>query len=121
MSVFSFDHLVLNVADAEKSLAFYCNELGLAPVRVDLWRNGEVHFPSVRIDDYTIIDLVETARSGENVNHFCLVVEPSFFDKLIASGRMLAEPELRYGARGDGMSAYLQDPDGNVLELRHYS
>ena len=32
------------------SLAFYVDALGLAPVRVDEWRAGEVLFPSVRVD-----------------------------------------------------------------------
>ncbi|MFI0791923.1 VOC family protein [Micromonospora rubida] len=48
--VTGFDHLVLTVADVERSLAFYCGTLGLEPVRVDRWRAGEAPFPSVRID-----------------------------------------------------------------------
>jgi catechol 2,3-dioxygenase-like lactoylglutathione lyase family enzyme len=29
-------------------------------------------------------------------------------------------PDTRFGARGDGMSLYVKDPDGNTVELRHY-
>ena len=47
--VTGFDHLVLRVADVERSLDFYCGTLGLAGDRVDAWRAGEVLFPSVRI------------------------------------------------------------------------
>jgi len=120
--VTSFDHLVLNVSDTERSLAFYCDELGLSPVRVEEWRRQEVFFPSVRVDDTTIIDLVAMARSGENADHFCLVVEPQDFDELKRSGRfeVVDGPDRRYGARGDGTSLYVRDPDGNTVELRYY-
>jgi catechol 2,3-dioxygenase-like lactoylglutathione lyase family enzyme len=29
-------------------------------------------------------------------------------------------PVRRYGARGEGLSVYIRDPDGLVVELRHY-
>ena len=122
LRVTALDHVVLNVADVERSLAFYCGELGLAPVRVDEWRRGEVFFPSVRVDSQTIIDLVALARTGENADHLCLVVEPIDLDALKASGRfeVVDGPDVRFGARGDGASLYVKDPDGNTVELRHY-
>ena len=117
------DHVVVNVADAEKSLAFYCGELGLEGVRVEEWRRGEAPFPSVRVSEGTIIDLFELPRSGENVNHFCLTVEPTDFEQVKATGRfeVLDGPGKRFGARGEGMSLYIRDPDGNTIELRYYT
>lgn len=122
MKVIGFDHIVLNVADAEKSIAFYCEELGLTPERVEEWRRKEVFFPSVRIDEHTIIDLMETPRTGENANHICLVVEPADFDAIKASGRLdvVSGPGTRWGAQGDATSIYVKDPDGNLVELRYY-
>ncbi len=116
------DHVVLNVADVERSLRFYLDELGLTPVRVDEWRAGEVFFPSVRVDAGTIIDLLPLPREGENVNHYCLVVAPIDFDAVVASGRyeVVDGPDIRFGARGDGTSLYIKDPDGNTIELRYY-
>ncbi len=120
--VTGFDHVVLNVADAEKSIAFYCDELGLKPERVDEWRRKEVFFPSVRVDGHTLIDLLEVPRTGENANHICLVVEPADFDAVKASGRfeVVDGPDTRWGARGDATSLYIKDPDDNVVELRYY-
>ena len=120
--VTGFDHVVLNVADAERSIAFYCDELGLKPERVEEWRNKEVFFPSVRIDEHTLIDLLEVPRTGENANHFCLVVEPADFVAIKASGRfdVVDGPDTRWGAQGDATSLYVKDPDGNVVELRYY-
>ncbi|HVM39463.1 MAG TPA: VOC family protein [Acidimicrobiia bacterium] len=122
VTVRAMDHIVLNVADVEASLRFYCEELGLEGVRVDEWRRQEVFFPSVRVDEGTIIDLLAVPRTGENVNHFCLVVEPTDFEALKASGRFEVTdgPDRRFGARGDGMSLYIRDPDGTVVELRYY-
>ena len=120
--VTGFDHVVLNVADAEKSIAFYCDELGLQPERVEEWRRKEVFFPSVRIDERTLIDLLEVPRTGENANHICLVVEPADFAAIKASGRfeVIDGPDTRWGAQGDATSLYIKDPDGNVVELRYY-
>lgn len=125
------DHIVLSVADVERSLRFYVEELGLRPERVEQWRLAEVFFPSVRIDDHTIIDLFAQPPAGDgnsppapgrNLDHFCLVVDSTDLDALARSGRfeVVDGPARRWGARGDGTSLYVRDPDGNVVELRHY-
>lgn len=122
ITVVGLDHVVFTVDDEERSLAFYCEELGLAPVRVDQWRRHEAPFPSVRVDAATIIDLLGGPRTGENVDHVCLVVAPVDFEAIKASGRFVVVdgPARRYGARGEGTSLYIRDPDGNVIELRYY-
>ncbi|MFF3646534.1 VOC family protein [Streptomyces sp. NPDC002564] len=125
MRVIAFDHLVLNVADIERSLAFYTGPLGLEPVRVREWRDGQVPFPSVRVSPTTIIDLVvpgADAPKGSNVDHICLVVEPLDWQQVIDSGdfTVLEGPGKRFGARGTALSLYVQDPDGNTVELRWY-
>jgi catechol 2,3-dioxygenase-like lactoylglutathione lyase family enzyme len=122
VKVTELDHLVLDVADVERSLAWYTDVLGLEPMRVDEWRRSEIPFPSVRISPSTIIDLLPVDPSGENVNHFCLVVEPTDFDALAAGGdvEVVSGPGTRFGARGDATSLYVLDPDGNTVELRYY-
>ncbi|MEV5516561.1 VOC family protein [Streptomyces flaveolus] len=125
MRVIAFDHLVLNVADVERSLAFYTGPLGLDPVRVEEWRDGKVPFPSVRVSPTTIIDLVEAPADGErgsNVDHICLVVEPLDWQQVVDSGvfTVLDGPGERFGARGTAVSLYVEDPDGNTVELRWY-
>jgi catechol 2,3-dioxygenase-like lactoylglutathione lyase family enzyme len=120
--VAGLDHIVLNVADTERSLAFYVDKLGLEGVRVEEWRRKEVFFASVRVDPTTIIDLLEVAPDGRNVDHFCLVIEEQDLQALADSGRfeVVDGPDQRFGAQGDGTSLYVRDPDGNVVELRHY-
>src|SRR5262245_21931229 len=81
LKISAMDHIVLNVVDIERSLAFYTDVLGLGPERVEAFRRGEVGFPSVRISESTLIDLMRvdasTVREGvaHNLNHFCLVAE----------------------------------------------
>jgi catechol 2,3-dioxygenase-like lactoylglutathione lyase family enzyme len=116
------DHIVLRVADVERSLAWYREMLGLDGVRVDEWRAGRVPFPSVRVDDGTIIDLLAAERAGENLDHLCLVVDGADVDAVVADPRfaVVEGPGWRFGARGDGWSVYVVDPDGNTVELRTY-
>src|SRR5687768_5468032 len=74
MRVTGIDHVVFNVSDVEQSVTWWCDLIGLEPVRLDEWRRGEVPFVSVRISPSTIIDLFARGRSGENVNHIALQV-----------------------------------------------
>ena len=120
--VTDLDHIVINVSDVERSLRFYVDELGLEPMRVEEWRRQELFFPSVRVNEGTIIDVLQHTRGGENVDHFCLVVAPMDFESLKASGRfvVVGGPDRRFGARGEATSIYVKDPDGNTVELRYY-
>lgn len=121
MRVTALDHLVINVADAHRSLAFYAGVLGLAPERQAEWEAGEAPFVSVRIDAGTIIDLMELPHDGENVDHLCLVVDDDV-EALAARGDLdvVEGPVDRWGARGMARSLYVRDPDGNTVELRRY-
>ena len=122
VQVRGLDHIVLVVADVERSLAWYTHVLGGTPDRVEEWRAGEVLFPSVRLDASTIIDLLAGERTGTNVDHLCLVIDPADLDEVAASGQfdVAGGPALVYGAQGVGAGLYVRDPDGNVVELRRY-
>jgi len=114
------DHVVINSADVERSLAWYCDVIGLEPVRVEEWRRGEVLFPSVRVNASTIIDVFPSAPSGVNVDHICLVIEPADLDALASHFPEARRGDGLFGARGFASSLYVDDPDGNTIELRYY-
>lgn len=120
MNIVGFDHVVVNTTNAEALLTFYCDELGLEPVRVDEWRRGEVLFPSVRVNAETLIDLFPAERTGENMGHFCLVIEPTDLDALAAQFPDAQRADGLFGAQGYASSVYVHDPDGNTVELRFY-
>lgn len=117
-----FDHLVLNVADVERSLAWYRDVLGMEPVRLEEWRRGEVPFVSVRVNESTIIDLIERARTGENADHIALVVDDDTYERFLSDPPVpiVRGPVSLFGAQGSGEGFYLRDPDGNGVELRRY-
>ena len=114
------DHVVLGSSDIERSLAWYEDVLGLEPVRAEQWRQGEVPFPSVRVNETTILDFV--AQDPVNrINHVCLVIDPCDLEALAADPELGATDPLHlFGARGDGWGVFVADPDGHTLELRHY-
>ncbi len=134
VTVTGLDHVVLVSDDVDRSLDFYCGLLGLAGDRVDEWRSGDVPFPSVRIDETTIIDLFPTAMvdgdgdrggpgSARNLDHLCVTIEPTDLDAVAASGRVevvRGPQDHLFGAQGYATSLYIADPDGNTVELRSY-
>jgi len=113
-----------------RSMAFYCDVLGctLEKRRDDL---GLVHLRA----GSSLIDLVThdgklgrqggalAGREGRNVDHLCLRIEP--FDEAAIRARMArhgvpvqGEVQNNFGAEGSGPSIYLEDPDGNGVELK---
>ena len=128
LKIVEMDHIVLNVSDIERSIAFYTETLGLKGERLDEFHAGKVGFPSVRINEHTLIDLVQVARSlspDRNLNHFCLVSESTDLGELATELKsngvvVVQEPVSRWGARGQDTSIYIQDPDENEIEIRCY-
>ena len=118
--VTGLDHIVLLCRDVEASIAFYCGELGLSPVRVDEWRRGEVLFPSARITPTCIIDLFQAEPTGANLEHLCLTYEGADLDDLAEQFPNHRIGHALFGAQGLADSIYIQDPDGNTVELRRY-
>ncbi len=122
------DHVVLRTPQAESMVRFYAEVLGCAVERsLDI---GLVQLRAGR----AMIDIVpcesELGRRGgsvpdenaRNMDHFCVRVDP--FDEpairahLHQHGIEAGETSRRYGAEGDGPSIYIQDPDGNTVELK---
>ncbi|GAC1576487.1 MAG: VOC family protein [Sphingomicrobium sp.] len=121
--------MVLIVTDLARSLAFYRDVLGLEVDR----RRDDLRMIHMRAGS-SLVDLQEVdARIGphddgsesivmHNLDHLCLKIAD--FDaeaacaELIGLGISVSEIDIRYGASGHGQSVYLQDPDGNGLELR---
>ncbi|MFB3151775.1 MAG: VOC family protein [Alphaproteobacteria bacterium] len=118
--ILGIDHVVLRVADLERAIAFYEGVLG-AKVERRSEKFGLVQLRAGR----SLIDLIEAPEKdseGANMDHFALRIEP--FDEaairahLEAHGIATGELKTRYGAEGNGPSLYIEDPDGNTVELK---
>jgi len=123
------DHIVLRIVDLERMTRFYCDVLGCRVER----RQDEIGLVQLRAGR-SLVDLVPVdgklgraggaapGREARNVDHFCFRVEP--FDEaairahLAAHGVEAGPTSSRYGAEGEGPSIYLDDPEGNVVELK---
>ncbi len=115
------DHVVLRVADLDRSLAFYIDGLGCS---LEL-RRDELGLMQLRAGS-SLIDLVPLAgmlgqaggigpgTEGRNVDHFALDITP--FDEaairshLITQGIEIGKTGRRYGAKGYGPSIYVPIP-----------
>lgn len=123
------DHVVLRVADMATMQRFYCEVLGCREER----RQDAIGLVQLRAGA-SLIDLVSVdgrigrqggaapAAQGHNMDHFCLRVEDydeaAILAHLRAHGVRIGDLGMRYGAKGEGPSIYLYDPQGNMIELK---
>ena len=129
IAIREIDHIVLRVVDLARMLRFYGDVLGCREVR----RQDEIGLVQLRAGS-SMVDLIPIdgklgsaggaapGKEGRNVDHFCFRVEP--FDEaairahLAAHGIEAGPSASRFGAEGEGPSIYLQDPEGNTIELK---
>lgn len=123
------DHVVLRVADLPRAIAFYTEVLG-GRVERTLDELGLVQIRAGR----SLIDLVGVdtplGRAGGgpvdpkagNLDHFALQLtrfdEEAIRAHLALHDVTVSDTGRRYGATGFAHSIYLEDPDGNTVELR---
>ncbi len=123
------DHIVLRVIDLDRMLHFYVDVLGCTIER----RQDAIGLVQLRAGR-SLVDLVPVSgklgrmggaapgREGHNVDHVCFRVEPfdaaAIAQHLAAYGVAAGPVESRYGAEGEGPSIYLDDPEGNTVELK---
>ena len=123
------DHIVLRVSNLDAMTTFYCSVLGCTIER----RQDAIGLLQLRAGK-CLIDLVPVdgklgkmggagpGPDGRNLDHFCFCVEPfdaaAIYAHLARHGVAGGALESRYGAAGQGPSIYLQDPEGNNIELK---
>jgi catechol 2,3-dioxygenase-like lactoylglutathione lyase family enzyme len=128
INVTRIDHVVIRCVAPEMMLAFYRDVLGCKLERGP----GELGLLQLRAGD-SLIDLIDIsgklggsgeapAPSAPNMDHVCLHVQPwdeaAILGHLAANGVKAGETASRYGATGQGPSIYLEDPEGNSVELK---
>ena len=124
-TIIGLDHIVLRATDPAALERFYLDVLGLS---LELRQGKLTQLRAGR----TLIDIIPadtegpaagtSANGGANLDHLCLRIEP--FDAaaiarhMAAHGIACGEEKSRYGAEGRGPSVYLNDPEGNGVELK---
>ena len=129
MKLLGIDHIVLRTIDTQALERFYVEVLGCTVER----RNEVIGLTQLRAGAQ-LIDLVSVTgklgqaggaapgKEGRYVDHICLRVCDFDVDVVAAllknHGVTLGEIGERYGSTGLATSIYLDDPEGNHLELR---
>jgi len=123
------DHIVLRVSDVEQMIEFYCTVLGCSVQ----WRRPELGLVHLRAGS-AMVDLVPVdgqlgkaggaapGKEGRNMDHVCLRVDPFDVDQIVqhlkSHRARVGEIRPRFGAQGEGVSIYVYDPEGNLVELK---
>ena len=129
MRTLSLDHLVLTVADLDKTCEFYNRVMGMQVVN---FTSGGIARRALGFGEQKInlhkagAELDPKARNPKPGSaDLCLIVDQSM-DHIIATLQAndvaLEEgPVQRTGATGPIQSVYFRDPDGNLIEASNYS
>ena len=123
LGVTGVSELVLEVSDLERAERFYADVLGL-PV-VERWQDREAVW--LMVGDRTRIGLwtpqvgLAGGRGGTHV-HYAMHVPPERYEAAVAELRRRGQDveEHAFPAYEQSRAAYVNDPDGNVVELWTY-
>ena len=122
IKIAEIDHVVFRCRDQTRMLEFYTRIIGLTEER----RIDQIGLIQLRAGQ-SMIDLVPAEVASDdksrNVDHVCLGIEAVDLSAIARylkenSVEVIGEPATRYGARGMGLSIYLRDPEGNLIELK---
>ncbi len=121
----SIDHLVLTVKNIDKTVEFYAKVLGMEK---EIFKENRValKFGFQKINLHQLGNEFEpkalNVKSGSA--DLCFISEVSIedFKNHIQSFNieLIEGPVKRTGARGEIISIYLRDPDGNLVEISNY-
>ena len=125
MKIARLDHLVLTVADIERTCAFYTRVLGMEVVRFGEGRTA-LRFGEQKINLHAadaipgLVAATPTPGSGD----LCFVTETPLAEVVAHLARcgapIIAGPGPRAGAIGTIQSVYIRDPDQNLVEISNY-
>lgn len=116
------DHIVLTVADIERSVAFYARVLGMEPVTFGNGRRA-LQFGQQKINLQTL-GMEPRNHAAVGAGDVCLITDwptARVLAHLTAEGVPVLEgPVTKSGAQGPIESVYFNDPDGHLIEVSRY-
>ena len=116
------DHIVLTVADIERSVAFYVRVLGMQAVSFGNGRRA-LQFGQQKINLQTL-GMEPRNHAAVGAGDVCLITDwptARVLAHLAAEGVPVLEgPVTKSGAQGPIESVYFNDPDGHLIEVSRY-
>ena len=117
------DHIVLTVRDIEAAVAFYRRALGLKAVIFGEGRRA-LQIGEQKINLQTLGQETRN-HAAIGAGDVCLLTDETpdaIVAHLAREGIDIVEgPVTKTGAKGPFTSVYFNDPDGNLIEVSHYS
>lgn len=122
------DHLVLTVADPDRTVTFYCDVLGMVAEvfhPADGSTRTALTFGAQKINLHSAARpfAPKAAQPTPGSADLCFLTGtplPEWEAHFTALGvAVLAGPVRRSGATGPILSLYIRDPDGNLIEVAH--
>jgi catechol 2,3-dioxygenase-like lactoylglutathione lyase family enzyme len=127
LALAGLDHVVLRARDIDAMLAFYRDVLGLRVAKhnapLGLWHLDAGGSMIDLVDMNGTLGKAGGGAPGDAPNLDHVAIKLASFDEaairsyLASKGVDAQETKVRFGARGDGPSIYMKDPDGNGVEL----
>jgi catechol 2,3-dioxygenase-like lactoylglutathione lyase family enzyme len=125
MNIERLDHLVLTVADIERSCAFYTRVLGMAVVKFGNGRTA-LRFGQQKINLHpadAVPGLVADKPTPGSAD-LCFITAAPLAEVTAHLEQcgipIIAGPGPRAGAIGEIQSVYIRDPDQNLVEISNY-
>ena len=116
------DHIVLTVADIERSVAVYARVLGMQAVSFGNGRRA-LQFGQQKINLQTL-GMEPRNHAAVGAGDVCLITDwptARVLARLAAEGVPVLEgPVMKSGAQGPIESVYFNDPDGHLIEVSRY-
>ena len=116
------DHIVLTVADIERSVAFYVRVLGMQAVSFGNGRRA-LQFGQQKINLQTL-GMEPRNHAAVGAGDVCLITDwptARVLARLAAEGVPVLEgPVMKSGAQGPIESVSFNDPDGHLIEVSRY-
>jgi catechol 2,3-dioxygenase-like lactoylglutathione lyase family enzyme len=125
MRIVRLDHLVLTVADINRTVTFYRDVLGMNPVIFGGGRTA-LNFGRSKINLHQLGHEFEpkALHPAAGSADLCLInADPLDAVQIELADRgvdVIEGPVQRTGACGQLRSVYLRDPDGNLIEISNY-
>jgi len=125
--ILSIDHIVLTIADLNKTTFFYCNLLGMKLEKFKLGQNTEIRkclkFGNQKINLHENNNLIKPGAKVAipGTGDICFISDKNVLEwkKIFLRNNIKIEqgPIKQVGASGNLYSIYIRDPDENLIEI----
>ena len=119
LKVTGIDHVVLHVADVERSKKFYMEVLGFEDRNVSVVPSMKASFLRCGVQGLDLFEVPSgDVHGGEEMNHMALCVAADDLDEIVTE---LSKIGVETSERTPRNTVFISDPDGHRIEMLPFS